>query len=274
MGGYVAAVALRAAGAASPLRPPRQLQLPLPRRGRVRAAVDIAVEPLRAGRQAAQPPGVDHPGRPGDHGGARVVGRRHRRASSTTSRRRPTCPAPTSLRVDRGARRRRTAQPPFPFWLNFDARPLDLTPTWPPRRPARADLARVAARSWHWPTPTPTRGWRPPGWCSSPTCRAGRRPTDRTRGSSRRSSPPTLDLQVSFLDLVPDEPTGCWSRAPRRSRRRPDRLHLPPLDTHDGRLVAERRRPVPLPARPRLTACLPELGITFSAKRRRVSVSG
>jgi acyl-CoA thioesterase-2 len=203
MGGYVAGVALRAAGAASPFARPASFSchyLGVAAFG----PVDIAVAPLRAGRQAAShrvsitqgersimealvwsiadTDGLVHDESP-PHG---VVGPEE-------------LPSIEDL-VDPDE------QPPFPFWLNFEARPLDFVRPWPPDGPLPAvwrewlrfvswDGADAAADPWlaaarlvlladlpSWPSGSRPHAWKQPAMIA-----------------------PTLDLQVSLLDLVPAE---------------------------------------------------------------------
>ena len=94
--------------------------------------------------------------------------------------------------------------PPFPFWLNFDTRPLDWVKDWPPPGPMEPvwrnwmrfaewepgadpwlDAARVVllADLPSWPSAHRPHAWQQPPFVA-----------------------PTLDLQVTFHRLVPDEP--------------------------------------------------------------------
>lgn len=203
MGGYVAAIALRAAGAASPFARPASFSCHYLGVAAF-APVEIAVTALRAGRQAAshrvsitqgdrsimealvwsiaETEGLVHDESP-PHG----VASHHE------------LPSIEDL-VDPDE------QPPFPFWLNFEARPIDFVRPWPPEGPlpalwrewlrfvswergaAEADPWLAAARLVlladlpSWPSGHRPHAWREPAMIA-----------------------PTLDLQVSFLDLVPSE---------------------------------------------------------------------
>jgi acyl-CoA thioesterase II len=136
MGGYVAACALRAAGAATEHARPAAFSchyLGVARFGRV----DLRVEARRTGRTAAsQRVEVSQEGRPildamvwsvGD-----VEGLEHDETSP------PDVPDPDEL-PDIRELLPDDAQPPFPFWNNFEARPIEFEAEWPPDgpRPAR-----------------------------------------------------------------------------------------------------------------------------------------
>ena len=77
-----------------PLLPAGRVQLPLPRRRRVRSRRHRRhpAAGRAAGDLAAR---LHHPGRPGDPGGARLVGRRRRGLRARRRRRRPRSPDPT-----------------------------------------------------------------------------------------------------------------------------------------------------------------------------------
>jgi acyl-CoA thioesterase-2 len=136
MGGYVAACALRAAGAAT--EQPRPATFSCHYLGVATfGTVDLRVETRRRGRAAtAQRVEVSQDDRPildamvwsvGD-----VEGLEH---DETVP---PDVPGPGELPsiVDLVPE---DAEPPFPFWRNFDAKPLGFEPGWPPDgpRPAR-----------------------------------------------------------------------------------------------------------------------------------------
>ena len=203
MGGYVAGIALRAAGAASPFARPASFSCHYLGVAAF-APVDIEVVALRAGRQAAshrvsitqgersimealvwsvaETAGLVHDESP-DHG----------------------VPGPDDLPSIEELVEPDEA-PPFPFWENFEGRPFDFVRPWPPEGPLPArwrewlrfiswDPAHAEADPWlaaarlvlladlpSWPSGHRPHAWRQPAIIA-----------------------PTLDLQVSFLDLVPTE---------------------------------------------------------------------
>jgi len=136
MGGYVAACALRAAGAAT--EHPRPATFSCHYLGVARfGPVDLRVETRRRGRSAtAQRVEVSQEGRAildamvwsvGD-----VEGLEH---DETTP---PDVPGPDDL-PSITELVPEDAAPPYPFWRNFEAKPLDFEADWPPDgpRPAR-----------------------------------------------------------------------------------------------------------------------------------------
>jgi acyl-CoA thioesterase-2 len=137
MGGYVAACALRAAGAATEHRRPAAFSCHYLGVARF-APVDLHVTTRRQGRAAhAQRVEVSQEGRPildamvwsvvDD-----VDGLEH---DETTP---PPVPPPDELPSIRELLPD-DAAPPYPFWENFDAKPIDFEVDWPPEgpRPAR-----------------------------------------------------------------------------------------------------------------------------------------
>jgi acyl-CoA thioesterase II len=80
------------------------------------------------------------------------------------------------------------APPPFPFWDNFDAKPIQFEAEWPPEDPRSAQWQE-------WLRFLPTAVYDDP-WVDAARSvilvdlPAGRRPTARTRGGSRRTPPP------------------------------------------------------------------------------------
>ena len=215
MGGYVAAVALRAAGAATSQPEPGRVQLPLPRR-----------RPLRAGR---------HRGDRGEGGRAapartacrspRTASRSSRRwcgappttrASSTTRPPPPDVPGPDELKSIQELVPD-DAPPPFPFWRNFDAKPIHFEQPWPPEGPRPA--------TWQeWLRFLPTATFDDP-WADAARSRDPRRPAE----LAVRAPPPRLAAAaVHGAHPRPERrvppahrPTsrGSSATAPRRCRR-------------------------------------------------------
>ena len=201
MGGYVAAVALRAAGAESSFARPAAFSCHYLG---VAAfdTVDIAVTALRSGRQAAS------------HRVSITQGDRAILEALVWSvagidalehdeARAPEVPGPDGLLTPQELAGDE-APPPFPFWLNFEQRPLNWHHPWPPSEPLEPlwrswmryaewepgaepwlDAARVLllADLPSWPS-----AHLPHAWAQHPFIA------------------PTLDLQVTFHRLVPDEP--------------------------------------------------------------------
>ncbi|MGH9084717.1 MAG: acyl-CoA thioesterase [Acidimicrobiales bacterium] len=202
MGGYVAAIALRAAGAESPFARPASLQCHY-----LGVAafdeVQLEVVSLRAGRQAAShrvsmrqgdraileamvwSVADDAPGLVHDEGVP------------------PDVPDWSAL-PDVAELAGPDAPPPFPFWLNFEHRPLQWRADWPPPGPlpavwqswlrflawdAAADPWLDAARTTllvdlpSWPSGSKPHAWTEPKFTA-----------------------PTLDLSVAFHRIAPEEP--------------------------------------------------------------------
>jgi acyl-CoA thioesterase-2 len=202
MGGYVAAVALRAAGAESPFSRPAAFSCHYLGVAAFEQ-VDIAVATLRAGRQAASHRVSITQGGRGILEAlvwsvAGVDGLEHDVAAA------PDVPGPEGLPSAEELAAGRDEAPPFPFWLNFETRPLSWSDDWPPPGPMeplwqnwmRYAAWEPAAEPWldaarivlladlpSWPS-----GNRPHAWRQHPYVA------------------PTLDLQVSLHRLVPDEP--------------------------------------------------------------------
>ena len=193
MGGYVAACALRAAGASTELARPAAFSchyLGVADFGRV----DLRVEARRSGRTAAsQRVEVTQGGRPildamvwsvGD-----VEGLEHDETSP------PAVPDPDDL-PDIGDLLPDDAAPPFPFWNNLEARRLAFEAQWPPDGPR-------PARWQEWLRFTPTATFEDPwvdaarcvifvdlpGWPSAHRPHAWKQPP---------FTAPTLDLNVAF----------------------------------------------------------------------------
>ncbi|QYG91913.1 thioesterase family protein [Iamia sp. SCSIO 61187] len=193
MGGYVAAHALRAAGATTPH--PRPAAFSCHYLGVARfEPVDIVVEARKEGRAASSHRvAITQEGRPILEAlvwsAAEGEGLEH---DETTA---PAVPGPAELAsihelVDP------EDEPPFPFWLNFDAKPISFTREWPPDGPLAAEWVE-------WLRFLPTASWDDP-WidaCRSvilvdlPSWPAANRP------HAWKQEPwmaPTLDLNVAF----------------------------------------------------------------------------
>jgi acyl-CoA thioesterase-2 len=193
MGGYVAACALRAAGAASPFERPASFSchfLSVAKFG----TVDIRVEPRKSGRTAlAQRVEMTQDDRSildatvwsiGD-----VEGLEH---DETTP---PDVPGPDALPFIQELLPD-DAGPPFPFWNNLDGKPLEFEVEWPPDGPRPATW-----REWlrFTPTATFTDPWADaarsvilvdlPSWPSAHRPHAWTQPP---------FIAPTLDLNVAF----------------------------------------------------------------------------
>ena len=131
-GGYVAAIALRAAGAESALVRPASFFCHYLSVAAF-APVDLVVTPLRAGRTvSAQRVAMTQEGRPileamvwsvGD-----VDGLEHADLSPPAVLDPDELPAPAELPLDED-------RPRFPFWENFDQRLIEVSATWPPPGP-------------------------------------------------------------------------------------------------------------------------------------------
>ncbi|MBI2168923.1 MAG: thioesterase family protein [Actinobacteria bacterium] len=193
MGGYVAAVALRAAGAETPHARPAAFSCHFLRVAGF-GTVDVRVETRKAGRTAtSQRVELLQDGKPvldamvwsvGD-----VEGLEH---DETVP---PDVPGP-----DRLANIRELlppdAEPPFPFWNNFEAKPIDFEKEWPPDGPREARW-----REWlrFLPTATFEDPWIDgarcviltdlPSWPSAHRPHAWQEPP---------YTAPTLDLNVAF----------------------------------------------------------------------------
>jgi acyl-CoA thioesterase-2 len=231
MGGYVAAVALRAAGESSPFSRPASFFCHYLG---VAAfdAVDVEVSPLRSGRTAcSQRVSLSQQGRPileamvwstGD-----VEGLEHHVAQAPDVPPPEELPAVEELLADQ--------PPPFAFWSNVESRPVEFERTWPPpdpRPPVWRSWARFrptstfkdpwvdAARSvvlidvQSWPSASRHHAWRQPAYIA-----------------------PSLDLYVSFHEPAPEE---AWLLADGYSPAAADGLigWTGRLWTPSGRLVA------------------------------------
>ena len=159
MGGYVAACALRAAGASTEQARPAAFSchyLGVADFGRV----DLRVDARRSGRTAtSQRVEVTQGGRPildamvwsvGD-----VEGLEHDETSP------PDVPDPDEL-PEIGELLPEDAAPPFPFWNNLEAKPLEFEAEWPPTGPR-------PARWQEWLRFTPTATFEDP-WVDAARC--------------------------------------------------------------------------------------------------------
>jgi acyl-CoA thioesterase-2 len=193
MGGYVAACALRAAGAATEQARPAAFSchyLGVAGFGRI----DLRVEARRSGRTAtSQRVEVTQEGRPildamvwsvGD-----VDGLEHDETSP------PDVPDPDEL-PEIGELLPDDAAPPFPFWNNLEAKPLEFEVEWPPDGPR-------PARWQEWLRFTPTATFEDP-WVDATRCvilvdlpswPSAHRPH---AWKQPPFTAPTLDLNVAF----------------------------------------------------------------------------
>ena len=193
MGGYVAACALRAAGASSPGMRPAAFSCHYLGVAAF-APVDITVLERKAGRSArAQRVEVTQEGRPildaMAWGVAEGEGLEHDETAP------PDVPHPDTL-PDVASLLPADAEPPYPFWRNLDAKPLDFEVPWPPDGPRPARW-----REWLRFTPTATFDdpWADaarsvilvdlPSWPSAHRPHAWLHPP---------FTAPTLDLNVAF----------------------------------------------------------------------------
>ena len=193
MGGYVAACALRAAGAATEQARPAAFSchyLGVADFGRV----DLRVEARRSGRTAtSQRVEVTQVGRPILDAMVWSVGEVEGLEHDETSP--PDVPDPGEL-PGIGELMPDDAAPPFPFWNNLEAKPLDFESEWPPDGPRPPRW-----REWLRFTPTATfeDPWVDaarcvilvdlPSWPSAHRPHAWRQPP---------FTAPTLDLNVAF----------------------------------------------------------------------------
>ncbi len=133
-GGYVAAIALRAAGAESSLGRPASFFCHYLSVAAF-APVDLVVTPLRAGRTvAAHRVAMSQEGRPvldamvWSVGEVEGLEHRHGDAPAVTG------PADTPVRVQRRPEDGEEERRPFAFWENFEQRAITWSESWPPRQ--------------------------------------------------------------------------------------------------------------------------------------------
>jgi acyl-CoA thioesterase-2 len=131
-GGYVAAIALRAAGAASPFARPTSFYCHYLSVAAFEP-VDLVVTPLRSGRTVlAQRIEMSQHGRPVLDAMVWSIGQVEGLVHQDLQP--PEVPDPDDLKSPRELWPDREG-PPFNFWDNFDQRPVDYHETWPPTAP-------------------------------------------------------------------------------------------------------------------------------------------
>ncbi|MBI2703704.1 MAG: thioesterase family protein [Actinobacteria bacterium] len=208
MGGYVAAIALRAAGAEAAL--PRPASFFCHYLGVAHFdAVDISVTPVRRGRSAETlRVSVAQGGRAILDATVCVVADVEGLDHEITER--PDVPPPSQLKnVEQILEElERKSDPPFPFWENFESRPVEFHEKWPPPEP----LAPVW-RDWlrFLPTSTFDDPWTDAARCllliDLPSWPAGSRPHAWQWAEGQPSwMAPSLDLYASFHQFAPDDP--------------------------------------------------------------------
>jgi acyl-CoA thioesterase len=139
-GGYVAAIALRAAGAESPFARPASFFCHYLSVAAF-APVDLVVTPLRSGRTVlAQRVEMTQDGRPVLDAMVWSVGQVEGLEHVDLAPPAVSGPADTPRWAHRrhdgdAAEGRDDDRPPFAFWDNFEQRPVDWTATWPPPGP-------------------------------------------------------------------------------------------------------------------------------------------
>lgn len=239
MGGYVAAVAVRAAGRESPFDRLASFSCHYLGVASFDADIDVTVDEVRVGRQAASHRvRITQGDRPILEALAWSVADSEGLDHDVSAR--PPVPGPDELpsAEELAAQADPPAPPPFPFWLNFDSRPLDWIGDWPPPGPLEPlwrDWMRFTTWSGADATDDP---WLAaarlvlladlPSWPSANRPHAWRQPP---------FIAPTLDLQVSVHRLVPGEQ---WLLLEGTSPVAADSLigFTSRLWTVDGRLVA------------------------------------
>jgi len=210
MGGYVAAVALRAAGEASGHRAPAAFSCHYLGVARFEP-VDITVETRRAGRAAkSQRVEVVQAGRPVLD--AMVWSTDGAEGLEHDETEPPDVPGPDQ--IPSLAELMPERAPPFPFWANLEVKPVTpWEPTWPPEGPRRAQWQQWLRFV---PTPTYRDPWADaarsvilvdlPSWPSAARPHAWRDPP---------FIAPTLDLNVAFhQSAVGEEWLLCDGAAP------------------------------------------------------------
>jgi acyl-CoA thioesterase-2 len=199
MGGYVASVALRAAGAASPFARPASFSchyLGVAAFDRV----DIAVTTLRAARTAlSQRVEVTQGGKPIMEATVWSVGDVDGLAHDVTEP--PDVPGPDELKSIRElVGEEELEQRPFPFWRNFDSKPIGWTPE-PPTEPLppvwRGWLRFLPASTFEDPWVDACRSLVLVDLQSWPSA------VRQHFGVPQRFIAPSLDLYVSFNDPRP-----------------------------------------------------------------------
>lgn len=199
MGGYIAAIALRAASAESGGRRPAAFACHYLSAARFEP-VQIAVETRRAGRSAtSQRIEISQDGKAIlDASVWSVVADDGLEHDETVA---PDVPPPSDLQEIRDLLPP-DAPRPFPFWENFDCKPVDFEPVWPPDGPR-------PARSRQWLRFRPTATFADP-WVDAarsvilvdlPSWPSAHRPHAWTEPPY---TAPTLDLSVAFHQPTSD----------------------------------------------------------------------
>jgi len=206
MGGYIASVAVRAVGAESPETRPASFFCTYMGVASFDALIDVDVRTAKAGRTVAfHQASINQAGRPileatvcsigASAGGPHVL--EHVDVVPPEVLDPEGLPDPEELWPDQ--------EPPFPFWLNFDARPLTYEETWPPDGP-RPPVWREWLR--FLPTPEFADPWvdacRAIVLVDVQSWPAAHRP------HAYKQPPvygPSLDLYVAF-----HEPPGTWGQ--------------------------------------------------------------
>ncbi len=200
MGGYVAACALRAVGAERPSERPAAFSCHYLGVARFEP-VQLRVETRRTGRTAvSQRVEVTQDGRPILDASVWSIAEQDGLEHDETTA--PDVPGPDELPsiaelVDGD-------DAPFPFWRNFDAKPIDFEADWPPDGPR-------PARWREWLKFLPTPAWDDP-WIDA--CRSVILVDLPSWPSAHRPHAwleppfiaPTLDLHVAFHQPTPSEP--------------------------------------------------------------------
>ena len=204
MGGYVASTALRAAGAHTEFPRPASLVghfLGVAAFG----PVEITTATLRRAKKAESVRVVGHPAGDARVRGARVGGRRRPRRRSPMRRSRPAPRRVVPTTTRRSSKRLAAAglepDPPFPFWTNFEGRPLDWIDDPSERVPGAAEWGEWLR---FLPDPDTRDPWIDAGdsWCSSTSARGLR--WCATTSTPRGMYAPSIDLACHFHRLRPD----------------------------------------------------------------------
>ncbi len=210
MGGYVAACALRAVGASTHHRRPAAFSCHYLGVARF-ASVEIAVQTRKVGRSATSyRVEMQQEGRPILDAMAWTVaddldGLEHDETAF------PAVPGPDTLPSIEELRG--NDPPPYPFWDNLEAKPIDFDPVWPPpdARPARWQqwLRFVPTATFHDPWIDAARSVilvDLPSWPSAHRPHAWRNPP---------FTAPTLDLNIAFhVPTIDQDWLLCDGQAP------------------------------------------------------------
>lgn len=214
-GGYIAAVALRAAGAASSQPHPAALSCNFLSVAQF-ASVDIRVESRKQGRTVeAQRVEISQDGRPVLDAMVWSVGEVEGLEHDVTVA--PDVPGPDELTSLADHMAATGEQAPIPFMTNFDARPVDFERPWPPDGPREPTYHQWMR---HQPTSTFQDPWVDgarsvilvdlPSWPATYRHHAWTEPP---------YTAPTLDLNVAFHQPSNNEPwLLCQGEAPISTR--------------------------------------------------------